>query len=74
MAYDSKWWGMRSGDLIGSNTITQDISDSIKKFFGKKDGKAGDIFMVILGLVAMGFMIGGYSLILSKYMPEAKGG
>lgn len=73
MAYDSKWWSMRSGDLIGSNTITQDISDAILKFFGKKDGKAGDIFMVILGMVALGFLIGGYTLIMTKYMPESKG-
>lgn len=72
MAYDSKWWGMRSGDLIGSGTITQEISDSIKRFFGKKDGKAGDIYLVIMALVAFGFGIAGYSLILTKYMPESK--
>lgn len=70
MAYDSKWWGMRSGDLVGSNTITQDISDSIKKFFGKKDGKAGDIYLVIMALVAFGFGIAGYSLILSKFFGD----
>lgn len=70
MAYDSKWWGMRSGDLVGSNTITQDISDSIKKFFGKKDGKAGDIYLVIMALVAFGFGIMGYSMILSKFFGD----
>jgi hypothetical protein len=70
MAYDSKWWGMRSGDLVGSNSITQDISDSIKKFFSKKDGKAGDIYLVIMALVAFGFGIAGYSMILSKFMGD----
>jgi hypothetical protein len=70
MAYDSKWWGMRSGDLVGSNTITQDISDSIKKFFSKKDGKAGDIYLVIMALVAFGFGIAGYTSILSKFMGD----
>lgn len=70
MAYDSKWWGMRSGDLVGSNTITQDISDSIKKFFSKKDGKAGDIYLVIMALVAFGFGIMGYTMILSKFMGD----
>lgn len=72
MAYDSKWWGMRSGDLVGSNTITQEISDSIKKFFSKKDGKAGNIYLIILALVAFGFGISGYTMILTKFMPEAK--
>jgi len=70
MAYDSKWWGMRSGDLVGSNTITQDISDSIKKFFSKKDGKAGDIYLVIMALVAFGFGIAGYTMILSKFFGD----
>lgn len=72
MAYDSKWWSMRSGDLVGSNTITQEISDSIKKFFSKKDGKAGNIFLILLALVAFGFAISGYSMILAKFMPSAK--
>lgn len=72
MAYDSKWWSMRSGDLVGSNTITQEISDSIKGFFSKKDGKAGNIFLILLALVAFGFGISGYSMILAKFMPEAK--
>lgn len=70
MAYDSKWWGMRSGDLVGSNSITQDISDSIKKFFSKKDGKAGDIYLVLMALVAFGFGITGYTMILSKFMGD----
>ncbi len=70
MAYDSKWWSMRSGDLVGSNSVTQDISDSIKKFFSKKDGKAGDIFLVIMALIAFGFGIAGYTMILSKFMGD----
>lgn len=70
MAYDSKWWSMRSGDLVGSNSITQEISDSIKKFFSKKDGKAGDIFLIILALVAFHFGIHAYQMLVGKFMGD----
>lgn len=74
MAFESKWWNMRSGELVNSSTISRESSDSVSKFFGRRDWKSREIYLAIVCFVATGFGIGGIISLMMKHWMEMSQG
>lgn len=74
MAFESKWWNMRSGELVNSSTVSRESSDSVSKFFSRRDWKSREIYLAIVCFVATGFGIAGIvSLMLKHWMEMSQG-
>lgn len=74
MAYESKWWNMRSGELVNSGTISRESSDSVFSFFSRRDWKSREIFLSLLAMFATSLAITGLVIMLGENWMKWGGG
>jgi len=74
MAYESKWWNMRSGELVNSSSISRESSDSVSKFFSRRDWKSREIYLSLVAMLATTLTLVGIVALLGEYWIDLSGG